>query len=142
MGWKEPYEFNEIERVFPSTATEHAPEWEEIPDDFKNSLDQVRHPACDVVSRWRYGDLVSEYSFPDFHGRPGIKPEVAFWHIQCVLGCYGFKDEHKMAAAAMLVDRYFSKVVKGDDVWLMTTDPEVESESPEESRGAAQNVET
>lgn len=123
MGWKEPYEFTVVERAFPAHVLDHIPPMEMIPDHFK-SEHGGKHTAIEVANLWWMGQLITDDDpRPDFHARPTLLAEIAFWHIQCVLNSFQPKHEHKMAGVAFLIDRFFTKIVRGDDIWLMDPQP-------------------
>jgi len=112
MGWTEPYDFSDVDKAFPVNVVEHMPPWDEIPDEFK----RWSHPAHKVADRWFFNELVHNDPKPDFHPKPGMSAELAFFHIHTVLSSFQPKHEHKIAGAAVLIDRFFAKIVKGDEI--------------------------
>jgi hypothetical protein len=112
MGWKTPHPFTDIDLAFPAVVRDHMPPWDQIPDEFKED----RHLAAQTASMWFFNELVQTEPKPTFSTRPGIDDKQAIIHVHVLLSSFEPSHEHKIAAAAMLIDLYFTRITKGDRV--------------------------
>jgi hypothetical protein len=115
MGWETPNEFSDAEQAFQVHVLELIPPWDKIPDDFKN----YRHPAVKTFNTWMFGKFAGGVNFAAVKG---IDPEAAFLHCLVVMKSYQLKHEHKKAAVAFLINRWFTRIWAGDEVYWEAPD--------------------
>jgi len=101
--WAQPTPLDAVQLAFPADALEYMPSMSEIPSEFKDS----HNDWCVFVTRWFGFGLSPE---TDFMPRQGVDAETAFKHVAAVLRSFAPKHEHKEAAAAYLLSRWFEGV--------------------------------
>lgn len=111
-GFDHPKIIDDAFMAFPASLRVNGliPLWEEIPVEFRSSNNLTTWN--DFVSIWFFkgwpGDLFEVYS------RSDIDPELAMRHLTAILKSFEPKHEHKEAACAWLMSRWFADVqVKG-----------------------------
>lgn len=104
-----PVSTDKVLRAFPASIQHLMPAPEDIPEDFRHSGDTAWN---DLASTMFYKGIPQD---SEFHPRPGIDPETAYWHLYCILSSYWPKHEHKEAAVAFLASCWFEKVIFGTE---------------------------
>lgn len=97
--WETPTEVSDVDIAFPARGAELTPDYDALPPEFRNGSDPWCHVAENAF-HGRHGDLMMSI-------RPGIDFDKAARHLQCVMGTYATKHEHKIAGAAYLLSRWF-----------------------------------
>jgi hypothetical protein len=94
---------SDAELAFPAMVSHLMPAYDNIPDEFK------RHDGTqwnELVSKWFYGGVKGL----QFVRKPGVNDKTcrkALRQFRCILGSYEPKHEHKEAACAYLLSRFF-----------------------------------
>lgn len=116
--WSVPMEVTDLDIAFPARGLELAPEWDDIPLEFRpvgSPTPEVR-PYIDLADQlfnWYAGFAVGLKTNGVIEIKAGIEARTMQRHIQVVLLCYGFQHEHKIAAAAYLLSRWITFTEKG-----------------------------
>lgn len=79
------------------------PPYESIPAEFKNS----RNKWAEVQSEWFYRGLGGAEFIP----QEGIDANEALRHLQTIQGSFAPKHEHKQAAVAWLMSKWFKDII-------------------------------
>lgn len=106
-GFDVPKTVSDAQHTFPGDVRELMPVWEEIPVIFRSFRG----------NEWT--EFVDEWFF---HGWPkrglysngDIDPEKAYLHADTVMRSYQPKHEHKIAAVAWLLSRWFDRIGEGE----------------------------
>lgn len=100
--WAVPHEVTDVEMAFPAEVTQLMPEYKEIPDEFKRQSNSW----VKLQQEWFFEGLPGA----KFFQKEGINPSAALRHLKCIQGSFQPKHEHKEAAVAYLLSRWFDKV--------------------------------
>lgn len=104
-GFDEPTVVTDLDIAFPAEALSRMPARTNIPDEFNNpSNDWVK-----FVSHWfGYGNPFAKWNVgtPD----PHIDGDLAIRHIQSIMGSFEPQHQHKIAACAWLMSRWFNGI--------------------------------
>lgn len=101
-----PKDVDAIRQAFPANVmTDLLPPWKEIPDEFKNFNRPT--PQGEIVSRWFFKGLPKGTQFIPVEG---VDEKKALRHIQCCMGSWEPKHEHKVAGCAYLLSIWFSEI--------------------------------
>lgn len=104
MSWlQEPYEpqeTSEVDRAFPAHFERLMPAPEAIPEPF-----WTRRATYSGLTM--HAMTTGWTATAQFAPREGVDAEKAFWHLQCIIGSYGPKHQHKEAAVNFLAARWF-----------------------------------
>jgi hypothetical protein len=107
LAWPVP-EINDMTLAFPAYALDWMPEYDAIPDEFKD-----RHSReaewIQIANYWFANGLNDKV---EFYAREGVDAKAAFRALQATLGSYQPKHEHKIAAVAYMMSCWFSSVKK------------------------------
>lgn len=95
----EPQTVSDLEIAFPGSVRRLMPDYAAIPVVFK----KWDNPYCKLVSKWFFEGLTGN----EFQAKPGIDKQKAIRHLQCILGSFEPKHEHKEAAVAYLMSLWF-----------------------------------
>jgi len=87
--------------AFPADVADMMPAMKDIPEKYRYG----NTPANGFVAKWFFSGLKN----PRFYPREGVNAQKAFNHLQCILGSFQPKHEHKDAAVAFLLDEWFEK---------------------------------
>lgn len=96
--------------VFPANVSHLMPAYGKIPDEFKRSSGTKWN---DLFSKWFFGGVKGLR----FVRKPGVDDataEKALRQIRCVMGSYEPKHEHKEAACAYMLSRFFDDYTLDD----------------------------
>lgn len=104
-GYDEPQEVTDLEVAFPAHALEKMPAEKDIPDDYPYRRDWAR-----FVQLWFFRGWPAAEEHFWIYKHPEIDGEKAMRHIRMILGSYEPKHEHKEAAAAWLMSRWFGAI--------------------------------
>jgi hypothetical protein len=97
----DPVEVTELQLAFPADAPERMPAWDDLPSEWKDRnsdawqfclVNDLLHRGLDDVA------LVPA---------EGIDPERAWRHLLSITGSFAPRHEHKVAACAFLISRWF-----------------------------------
>lgn len=97
-----PIEISDVDFAFPARALEWMPALDEIPVEFREGL-TLWNKAADRIF---YGSMEGIELEP----KEGIDPYKAGRHIMAIMRSYAPKHEHKIAACAYLMSRFFGCV--------------------------------
>jgi hypothetical protein len=87
--------FGRIENLLPPMS--------EIPEEFRK---YHGNKWCDIAARWFYQGLKGA----TFKAKEGVDQGKALAHVQCVLGSWEPKHEHKMAGVGYLLSQFFDDI--------------------------------
>lgn len=90
----------DVDLAFGGDMDKIIPKWEEIPDKFKGD-DIIWNK---FVSTWFYLGIKKGFQLK---ARPGVDQSKALRHVGAILSSFAPKHEHKLAACAYLMDKYF-----------------------------------
>lgn len=102
-----PVPVSDVLLAFPADLSNLLPDWDEIPDEFKDSYNDWQRFA----NHWFGRGLASTV---EFWCKEGIDGDTAVRHLRAILGSYQPKHEHKLAGVAYLCSLWFDKVEKYD----------------------------
>ena len=97
-----PPEVTDVDLAFCGKAMEILPDMNEIPKEFKGFNN---NKWSKIVSEWFYSGGKIKKATP----KKGVDKDHALRAIQCVLGSFSPKHEHKMAGAAYLLSEWFEE---------------------------------
>ena len=100
-GYDQPTVIDDVLFAFPGHLDRLLPEWDDIPDDFKNP----RNEWCVFVHDWFFNGWPEDR---DLFSREDVEPEMAYRHLPTILMSYEPKHEHKMAGVAWLMSRWYA----------------------------------
>lgn len=128
--WATPHEVSDMEVAFPAEIMHLMPAMEDIPEDGLEDWERF-------VSTWFGFGLHSDIVFIL---RPGIDGDLMLRHIQCVMGSFQPKHEHKIAAVAYLFSLWCRGVKyapgnieePGENDWKTAGDPTVPDQDEDE----------
>ncbi len=99
MAWdstKPLHDFTIAETLFPANVEEHAPKWDDIPEEFKG-----QSPWCAVARSMIFGNYDSaQHPMTLKRGIDGAKLDG---HLQFLIATFALKHEHKEAVVAYLL---------------------------------------
>jgi hypothetical protein len=98
--WRLPWPVSQIELAFPAHAMKRMPAWADIPAEFKDYTNRFYR----FVDKW----FLEGADAAQLQTVTGVDRKTAIRHLQHILGSYEPKHEHKMAAAAYLLSRWFT----------------------------------
>lgn len=84
---------------------DHLPDYEEIPDEFKNFNDRYGWPG--FVSDWFFSGLKQE-DLDRIEPKEGVDAKLALRAVSAILRSFLPKHEHKNAGAAYLMSEWFT----------------------------------
>lgn len=104
-GFDQPQVVSDVLIAFPGSVAHLMPAYESIPEDFRGGLD-----GYGDARQWR--KFQSDWMFRGlsktlFEAKPGIEFDAAWRHLKCIQGSFEPKHEHKEAAVAWLMSRWF-----------------------------------
>lgn len=102
MKFSAPIEISDVDFAFPARALEWMPAWDEIPAEFQEGLTEWNKAADRIF----YGSM----EVIELEPKEGIDPYKAGRHIMAIMRSYAPKHEHKIAACAYLMSKYFDCV--------------------------------
>jgi hypothetical protein len=97
-----PIEVSDVELAFGGRMEKLLPEYNEIPQEFKNGNTKWNK----VVTDWFYGGLKNCRWMP----KKGVDTAKAVRHIGAIMGSFEPSHEHKMAGCAYLLSSFFKDV--------------------------------
>ena len=95
-----PMEIDDATVAFPASVSHLMPKWEEIPEEFKDGNNKFSQ----IQSKWFFKGLDKNILIP----KKDIDKEKAMRHLVAIQGSYEPKHEHKMAAVAYLMSKWFT----------------------------------
>ena len=99
----EPQEIDNISAAFPTATEGLLPEWEEIPNEFKENYD---NKWITLFNQMFYcGGKLGEMK-----AKPGIDAQKAWRHIRYCMGSFEPKHEHKTTGCAYLMSLWFDEI--------------------------------
>lgn len=99
-----PVPISVVEMAFPAHALRDLmPPMDSIPEPFRNESGEAAK-WCELQSRWFYKGIDGIEMIP----AEGIDPAMAFRHLKAIQGSFAPKHEHKKAAVAYLLSRWFT----------------------------------
>ncbi len=94
-------EVRDLDIAFPASVSHLMPAYRDIPTDFEN------RPAWeDLASRWFFSGLKGAVFLP----KEGVDTSKALRHLQCIMGSFEPKHEHKMLGVAYLLSQWFKEI--------------------------------
>lgn len=97
--WSVPQAVSPVEMVFPARVAHLMPEYDDIPEEFRRG----RSPWNDLQATWFFEGIADA----EFYPAEGIDTQAAFTHAKAIQGSFEPKHEHKEAAVAYLLSRWF-----------------------------------
>jgi hypothetical protein len=106
-GYDQPHEVEDLQVVFPADLGDLLPPWGVIPQNFRRHYGDVEsQPWKKFQARWFY----SGAKLSDLVPRDDVDPAKAIRHLKVIQGSFEPKHEHKEAAVAWLLSRWFKAV--------------------------------
>jgi hypothetical protein len=94
-----PMTVTNLEMAFPAHVDHLMPAREAIPDEFQ----RLTGYWSGLVNGWFFNGLDAGA----LKAKPGVDKLIALRHLQCIMGSYEPKHEHKIAAVAYLMSLWF-----------------------------------
>lgn len=102
-GFDQPHEVSDVLLAFPGSVSDLMPPMSSIPEEFQNMNDHTDWNK--FVTRWFFsGDALTHF---DLYTREDVDAQAAWKHLSAVLRSWEPKHEHKQAAVAWLMSRWF-----------------------------------
>jgi len=102
-GFDAPQEVSPLLMAFPGSVSHLMPPMSAIPEDFQSMNDRTDWNK--FVSYWFFqGNPMEVWNL---YARPDIDAEAAWRHLKAIMRSYEPKHEHKSAAVAWLMSRWF-----------------------------------
>lgn len=104
-GFDQPQAVSDVLHAFPANLGGLMPPWESIPEQFRS-----------LNSRTEWNRFVSSWFFTGWptgrllYARPDVDPEAAFRHLETIMRSFEPKHEHKEAAVAWLMSRWYADI--------------------------------
>lgn len=98
----QPQKVSDLLIVFPGAIDHLLPDWNDIPEDFRRGNGEAR-PWLKLQSDWFYQGIPANA----LATKEGVDPDTAIRHVKCIQGSFSPKHEHKQAAVAWLMSRWF-----------------------------------
>ena len=102
-GFDQPMVVDDVLYAFPGHLDRLLPEWEAIPDEFKQPHNEWVH----FVNVW-FGFGWPEKS--ELYTRDDVDPDMAFRHLATIMRSFEPKHEHKISGVAWLMSRWFAAI--------------------------------
>lgn len=102
--FKTPKDVTRADMAFGSRMADLLPAMTLIPEDFRNERGTEARKWIGVQRKWFFEGVRRD----DFVPRDGVDADKALAHIQAIQGSFEPKHEHKQAAVAWLMSRWFS----------------------------------
>lgn len=109
-----PVQISDATLAFPARAPEFMPQWDDIPDDFKNRTAASEEWHA-LANHWFAYGLASNYTgllFNEIDGKV-LDGDTVTRQISAILGSFAPKHEHKMASVAWLLSLWVNSCVYG-----------------------------
>lgn len=106
-GYDQPHQVSDIQVALPADLNGLLPPWTAIPEDFRRDEGKAR-PWRRLQADWFFRGISKSAVVP----RPDVDAEKAWRHLGVIQGSWDPKHEHKMAAVAWLMSRWFKAVAK------------------------------
>lgn len=103
-----PAAVNDVDIAFPARALAIMPDYDDIPDEFKDH----NNGWVEFANCWFNHGLDSKFSFEPKEHLSG-EGERIWRHLQVVMGSYAPKHEHKIAAVAYLSNLWMESLLYG-----------------------------
>lgn len=100
-------EVTDLDLAFPAGALEWMPEWDDIPEEFRDDWSSFNGGWCHIASHWFYNGLPATV---EFYPKEGVDAAKAVRACQATLGSYAPKHEHKIAAVGYMLSQWFDKI--------------------------------
>lgn len=101
-GFDQPQEIPRVQQVFAANVVSTLmPAYDSIPEEFRSDGTDWNK----FVSAWFFlGDALTKF---DLYPRDDVDPQIAWGHLSTILRSWEPKHEHKEAAVAWLMSRWF-----------------------------------
>lgn len=99
MKFDKPSHVSDLDVAFPATVKHLMPSMDSIPQEFHNGSTKWNN----LVSAWFFKGLTKL----DMSPKDGIEKSDAMRHIKAIMGSFEPKHEHKEAACAYLLSKWF-----------------------------------
>ena len=99
----QPKVISDLQMAFPATLGQLLPPWDSIPEEFQRG----HTPWNRFVGQWFFTGWPQD---KDLHQREDVDGELAFRHLYTILRSFEPKHEHKEAAVAWLMSRWFDRI--------------------------------
>jgi len=103
--WDMPKQVTGADVVFGGRMNELLPQWKDIPEEFRRETATAKK-WTDVVDTWFFCGLKNAQWKP----KEGINQADALRHLKAIMGSFEPKHEHKTAAVAFLMSKWFDDV--------------------------------
>ena len=109
-----PTAVTDVDVAFPARALEIMPDYDDIPDEFKERSNEW----VEFADTWFGHGLDSKFSFEPKEHLAG-EGALIFRHLQVIMGSFASKHQHKIAAAAYLSSLWMNSLLYGkpDSDW-------------------------
>lgn len=102
-GFDQPQAVSDVLIAFPGSVSHLMPAYEDIPEDFRRNRGDARQWVA-FQQTWFFKGLNKGM----FEAKPGVEFDAAWRHLKCVQGSFEPQHEHKEAAVAWLMSRWFN----------------------------------
>lgn len=109
-GFDQPHEVSDVLMAFPAMISDLMPKWDSIPKEFRNMNGLT--PWNQFVSDWFFTGWPADRGLIPLEG---VDPDKAFRHLYVVMRSFEPKHEHKEAAVAWLMSRWFKEIVEVEE---------------------------
>ena len=104
-GFDQPQVVSDVLHAFPADVSALMPKLDAIPEEFQSMNDHTVWNK--FVSAWFFtGWPQDQYIYT----RPDVDAEVAFRHLETIMRSFQPKHEHKQAAVAWLMSRWYAAI--------------------------------
>jgi hypothetical protein len=111
-GFDQPQDIPPSQQAFPGSVRHLMPAYSNIPDEFRDM--NVLTEWNRFVSHWFFGG--DPFAKWNIGVREGVDPNKALTHLQSIMRSWEPKHEHKEAAVAWLMSRWFDGIELRKDV--------------------------
>lgn len=102
-GYDQPMVVPDAMYAFPASLGQLLPPWDSIPQEFRDNQTEWNR----FVSTWFFKGWPEDR---DLYQRPDVDAEIAFRHLHTIMRSFEPKHEHKEAAVAWLMSRWFGAI--------------------------------
>lgn len=107
-GFDQPHQVDDVLLAFPGDVRDLMPAMESIPEEFR---DRNSRSSWNLFVRdWFFSS--NHLAVWDLHERDGVDGNAAYRHLSVVIRSFQPKHEHKEAAVAWLLSRWFDHIEK------------------------------
>tara|TARA_R110002096_G_C14459064_1_gene712137 strand:- start:618 stop:974 length:357 start_codon:yes stop_codon:yes gene_type:complete len=111
-NWNKPIEVNDAEMVFPAEVMGRLmPYYKDLPEGFNGQGKWMNNPWCKNAETWMFNGVDVKKSTVKFKDTLDETEQRMVWRqLQCCMGSFEPKHEHKMAGVGYLMSLFFDKL--------------------------------